>query len=250
MDIAMVEKLQEFGLSEKEARVYYASLELGNATADQISKQAEVNRSTTYVQIEQLMHTGLMSTHDVGKKTFYSAESPDNLKRIFQHKIEGLQAKATALDTFVPELGRIFDSAGERPVVRYFQGKEGLITMRNEVLKSKNKEIYIAVSFDDLWKVFADDMEALFAWSAERAKKKISSKVLYTKTGDDVEPTEDNYLHRIDKDQYPFESDVYIFDNKVALASLKGNVVGVIIESQPIAKTIRSIFELAIAASK
>lgn len=245
MQLPLIEKLQEFGLTDKEARVYLASLELGNATADQISKVAEVNRSTTYVQIEALMDQGLMSTHDEGKKTMFTAESPDNLSRLYQKRIADLQTEAAALDTFLPDLNRIYDSAGERPVVRYFQGKEGLVTMRNEVLKVKNKEVLIAVSFDYLWEVFADDMESLYAWSAEREKKKIKTKVIYTKTGDAVAPVGSQEMHRVSERNFPFESDVYIFDNKVALASLKGNVVGVIIESKAITTTMRSVFELA-----
>lgn len=238
-------KLQEFGLTEKEARVYMASLELGSSTADKISKVAEVNRSTTYVQIEQLMEQGLMSTHEEGKKTLFTAESPDNLKRLYQKRIEALENEAKGLDTIVPDLNRIYDSAGERPVVRYFQGKEGLITMRNEVLKVKNKEVLIAVSFDYLWEVFSDDMESLYEWSAQREKKKLKTKVIYTKSGSSVTPVGTQELYRVSEKDFPFESDVYIFDNKVALASLKGTVVGVIIESKAIANTMRSIFELA-----
>ena len=52
MNTPLIEKLEEFGLSEKEAKVYMASLEIGEATADQIAKHSGVNRSTTYVQIQ------------------------------------------------------------------------------------------------------------------------------------------------------------------------------------------------------
>ena len=117
--------------------------------------------------------------------------------------------------------------------------------MRNEVLKVKNKQICAAFSFDHLWAVFADDMESLYAWSEERAKKKIKSQIIYTKTGSSVEAVDLQKLYRVSEKDFPFESDVYIFDNKVALASLKGTIVGVIIESKAVANTMRSIFELA-----
>lgn len=245
MEQRLLEKLEEFGLAEKEAKVYFAALELGNSTAEKLAKQAAVNRSTTYVQIEALMEMGLMSTHEVGKKTMYTAESPQNLKRLYERKQEQLKQKFTVLETFLPELSKFYNASGERPLVRFFQGREGLITMRNEVLRSEEKKIYMAFSFDELWALFADDMESLYAWSAERAKRKIHSSIIYTKSGDDVKAVALQELRRVSNIDFPFESDIYIFDNKVAMASLKGNVAGVIIENKALANTMKSLFLLA-----
>jgi len=243
MEPLHIEKLQEFGLTEKEARVYLAALQLGSATAEQISKLAEVNRSTTYVQIEQMMQRGLMSTHEEGKKTMFTAESPEHLKRIYQKRVEDLQNEVKAFDRFVPELQRLYDSAGERPVVRFFQGKEGLITMRNEVLKAKEKKMLIASSHDHMTEVFTWD--ELMQYSEKRAKKNITPRVIYTKTGDDIPVVPPIELRRVDKDDYPFESEVYIYDNTVALASLHGYISGVIIENKAIAKSMKTLYELA-----
>ena len=82
LNLKMLKELQEIGLSEKESRVYLASLELGPATAERLSTQAKVNRSTTYVQLESLMKSGLVTTYEEGKKTFFSPESPELLKRL------------------------------------------------------------------------------------------------------------------------------------------------------------------------
>ena len=40
-------ELQKIGLSEKEAKVYLAALELGQASVQNIARKAEVNRATT-----------------------------------------------------------------------------------------------------------------------------------------------------------------------------------------------------------
>ena len=237
------EKLAEFGLSEKEAAVYSASLELGKATADQISKLSNVNRSTTYVQIEMLMEMGLMSTHDEGKKTFFTPEPPENLKRLFERQKQSIDERAQSLDKFLPDLAKIYENAGERPVVRFFQGKEGLITMRNEVLKIKSKEYFIATSHDHMCEVFTEEERDDF--SRRRGDKGIGGKALYTKTGEDIVPVAPLQMKRVSQENFPFQSDIYIYDNKVALASMKGHIVGVIIESSAIATTMRAIFNLA-----
>ncbi len=63
----MYEKeLQNLGLTEKEARTYLASLELGPETAQNIAKKTGINRATTYVQIESLKKRGLMSEFEKG----------------------------------------------------------------------------------------------------------------------------------------------------------------------------------------
>ena len=61
-------ELEHLGLSDKEARVYLAALEMGPSPVQDISHKAHVNRATTYVMIESLAARGLMSTFQKGKK--------------------------------------------------------------------------------------------------------------------------------------------------------------------------------------
>ena len=49
----------------------------------------------------------------------------------------------------------------------------------------------------------------------------------------------------VPKEKFPFSSDIAIYDNKVAISSLKGKLIGVIIESDSITKTLKSLFYLA-----
>src|SRR3989344_9484889 len=114
----MIKELQDIGLSEKEAKIYSAALELGAATADQLAKHSKIVRSTTYVQLESLMEKGLMSTYEQGKKTFFAPESPELLKRFLAKQKENIGAKENDLASFLPDLLRLFEGAGERPVVR------------------------------------------------------------------------------------------------------------------------------------
>ncbi|MCF7835696.1 MAG: helix-turn-helix domain-containing protein [Candidatus Marinimicrobia bacterium] len=80
----MISKLKQLGLSEKEAKVYLASLELGEATVQEIAKQAGVNRPTTYVQIEKLTKMGLMSSVEKEGKKYFNAEEPNQLLKILE----------------------------------------------------------------------------------------------------------------------------------------------------------------------
>ena len=72
-------QLKNLGLSDNEAKVYTAMLELGPATVLEISAKAGVNRPTTYVQVESLKKMGLVSTQTKGKKQLFIAQSPEQL---------------------------------------------------------------------------------------------------------------------------------------------------------------------------
>src|SRR3989344_453122 len=119
----MIRELQDLGLAEKEAKVYLAALEIGRATADQLAKQAKIVRPTAYVQIKSLMEKGLMSTYEEGKKTYFAPESPEALRRVLDKQKESIRTQEDELKRLLPELSRLFEGAGERPVVRFFEGK-------------------------------------------------------------------------------------------------------------------------------
>lgn len=240
----MLTELQRFGLSDKEARVYLASLELGPATADRLAKQAKVNRSTTYVQVESLMNMGLMSTYEEGKKTFFAPESPTHLKRILQEKRQETDAHLKELEKMLPELSHTFEGAGDRPVVRFFTGKEGIVSLREEALNAKDKKLYVISSNDALARVFS--RKERDAFSEKRTQKGIVTKLLYTReegklTDVPALNTKNGYLK---PGTVTLATDIVIFDDAVGIMTLKGKLIGILIRSREISESMRSIFNL------
>src|SRR3989338_8570172 len=114
--MSLDKNLISLGLSQKEASVYIASLELGPATAQNIAKKAAVNRPTTYVMIESLTKRGLMSSFEKGKKRFFSAESPERLQNIFHVQRREIEEREHELHSILPEL-RALSSGAEKPRV-------------------------------------------------------------------------------------------------------------------------------------
>lgn len=241
MTDTLIQKLYKFGLTHKEASVYTAMLIGGEMTADDIAKQAKLNRSTTYVQLKQLMDDGLATTFKRGKKTFFAAESPSNLERIVDKKTEALERQKAEVMLLVPELLRIYGTGGERPVVRVFEGKEGLVSMRNSILESEVKKLRTAFSFDGMAKIFT--IEELMSFSNKRANKKIESLLMYKKTGDDIPSVPPQQIRRVNENDYPFGADLYIYNDTVSFASTSNKVVGVSITNADIAKTMRMFYD-------
>jgi len=240
--------LEKFGLSEKEGKVYLACLELGPSTAAQIAQKAEVNRATTYVAIESLTKQGLLSSHEKDSKTFFSAEDPAMLKRLLDQQREEIKNKLSSLEGLLPELDRIYNYSGEKPKVRFFEGKEGLLTMQEDFLKTKDKKIEAIFNTDNYIAFFSQ--EERDRYHRLRLKKKIYIRSIYTRKQpyDGADPFSKRRF--IPQNKFPISSDITIYENKVAISSLKEKLIGVIIENKQITDTIRSIFNLAWEATE
>src|SRR3989344_4562656 len=128
-------ELQALGLSEKEAKVYLAALVLGPDTVQNIAKKAGINRPTAYLQIESLKEKGILSEVEKDKKVLYMAESPDRLSSLLNTYEKELAFKKAELERVMPSLLESFNKAGERPKVRFFEGKQAADLLRGEFLK-------------------------------------------------------------------------------------------------------------------
>jgi sugar-specific transcriptional regulator TrmB len=236
----MLKELQDLGLSEKEAQVYLAALEIGRATADQLSKQSKLVRPTTYVQIKSLMEMGLMSTYEEGKKTFFAPETPAALQRLLQRKKEELSSNENLLAQIIPDLMRQYEGAGQRPIVRFFPGKEGITTMRNLALATKTKKfsgMYSYEAFSDLFSI-----EERRNYTKERIAQNIETRVIVSTSEKEMTNSANVDFIKVSALDLPLSIDLLIWDNKINISLYKGNPFGVLIESDETAKSFLSIY--------
>ena len=214
---------------------------MGEGTADQIAKAAKLNRSTTYVQIKDLMADGLVTTYKKGKKTFFAAKSPNRLENILEWRRKELEMKVTDAEKLMPELMKVFKSAGSRPTSRVFEGKQGLISMRNEILKTKPEELLIMTNYDRMRSVFTAD--ELKAFTQKRERLKIVSRIMYTsKKEEEFSPYKRQHIKRLSAEESTLDADIYIYDTNVSFASCEDSIMGLIVSSPEIANTMRFMF--------
>lgn len=239
--------LIDLGLLPKEARVYLALLELGEASAQQISKKALVERPTTYVQLENLYKKGLVSIIEKGKKRYFSPEPPENLLNFFREKLLHFKTLEKELKNILPELNAIYNASPYKPKVKFFEGKKGLKAIQGDLLSSGARQIQEIYSEDDLFNVFTKQEMENFA--SKRVRKKIYGRAIYIRKKGPFEKRKYKELlveaRFIPKEKFPVKSDIIIYKGKTALASLKEPLVGVIIEDKNIYQTMKTLFELA-----
>ena len=97
MDTTLLITLQNYGFSEKEAKVYLTVLELGTSIASTIARRSEVKRVTVYSILDDLKRKGIVHETSKDEVKFYSVISPDTLLKQLEQKYEAFKEK-------VPEL--------------------------------------------------------------------------------------------------------------------------------------------------
>ena len=244
MWVNLLEHLKNIGLSDNEAKVYMAMLELGPSPVVEIARKAEVNRPTAYVQIESLKKNGLVSTQTKGKKQLYIAESPEHLEDMLDRKLREVSVSKEEFSGVLPDLISLYQSAGHRPTVRFFEGKSGITQIQSLLLKSGVKEVLGITALDDVLKILPKHSEN---YTPERVKKGIRSRLIYSYSDGPTLKEQDERMLReskfIQPEKMPFKGDITIYGNNVAITSFEGNVSGVVIEHPEIAKSFRQFFE-------
>ncbi len=237
--------LQEIGLSDKEAAVYLALLAVDHASVLDLAKKTKINRTTIYFVLESLSKKGLASEIQQGKKTLFAAEPPERLATYIERQRVTLEEHSRRLQDMLPEIKAVQRETGERPVVKYYEGREGIISSLDEFYRGPESggEVYFIYPKDLLEEVFADDEMARYRQI--RLKKKAHSKVLYTYTKGIISSNETGERIRIDEKKYPISCDIAIYNDNVKINILGKKLSGIYIRSKDLAETLRSVFNLA-----
>ncbi len=234
--------LQELGLSEKEAKVYLALLQFDRSTINELAKKTGVNRTTVYPVLETLEKKGLVSEVNEEKKTYYHAEAPERLETYVERQRVLLDEQAGRLKDMIPQIKSIQREVGERPVVKFFEGREGAISAYHEFydnLEKNNKEGYFIYNrnlVDDLYTTNEKDL-----FLQIRKKKLVYPNTVYTKVGEDIEFKTDGKRVRLDDKTYPILADITVIDDKILISTLKGKTTSILIKSADIAVTLASL---------
>ncbi|MBM5789594.1 TrmB family transcriptional regulator, partial [Candidatus Parcubacteria bacterium] len=242
----LMNELRHLGLSDKEAAVYLASLELGPAAVQDISHKSKINRATTYVMIESLAARGLLSTFVRGKKRFYAPESPERLLSILRVQQQELEEKRQEFEKALPLLFALYNTEGAKPQIRYLEGVEGLKTLRQNFEKLEGEFIQI-LSFDDAV-VSRDLAHGRQSHINNLKNERVPHRILAVTDHPDPDKIPEvgvGEWRMIPYSEFPMHGEITVRSNHVFLFSYRSSILAVIIVSKEIADVVRSLFNLA-----
>jgi len=227
----ILQTLQIFGLNEKEAKTYFVSLELGLAKVNEISKKSGVIRETTYSIIDSLLRKGLLSYVIKSGIKYFEAADPKKLKSI-------LQEKEKLIDKILPNLEILNKMKTIKPKIGLYEGKEGIKTIMEDILQTKEKEILIIASNKNL-------SEILRFYFPNFVKKRIKLGIRIKLLTDKKVLTKQLIKYKYLPKEFKFKTANYIYANKIVIISLsQKEPIGILIEDKEIADAQKNFFNL------
>ena len=130
------EILQKTGLSLNESKVYEALLSLGETNTNKISVKSGVHRRNVYDSLNKLIAKGLASETFIKGERFFKAIDPERLKDIIKEKEE-------ALDSFLPEMKKLYKALEPEAEAYFFKGVEGFKSYLQLILQEKKTVHFI-----------------------------------------------------------------------------------------------------------
>lgn len=240
--------LEYIGLSEKEAKVYLSLLKVGHAQASSLARKLAMKQPTIYVILGTLLRKRILKEVVVGKRVFYAAEPPEVLLNMVESEHLETIKKMKRAEHIVAELKTIGRDDGERPVVRFYEGKEALrqsveeFVAQEEFSEGLDYGIY---SYDLLPKIF--DKKHLDEIDKKRVENNIRFRAVYSGSQKVIERNSKlQELIKIDQEQFPIQCDVSIFRDEVRFHTVSEdgkNPSGIVIKNKEIATTLKSLID-------
>ncbi len=237
--------LKKLGLSEKEINVYLALLEYGASSVRKIAKISGINRGTAYDALKDLQKIGLVSFYHKNTKQKFVAENPEKILKVLKDKQEDLQEIKKQITEIIPELKSLQDKEGNKPVTKFYEGKEGIKFILDDILDAMAQhltcaswqEYYVysaAAVRDDVYSAYPD-------FTKKRIKNNIKVKTISLSKGGATYGLDERKWLKTEQDSPTY---IIIYANKCAFISRdnSNNPVGVIIENKMIYETEKLIF--------
>jgi sugar-specific transcriptional regulator TrmB len=226
----MIAELKEAGLTENEAKVYLALVELGPSLAGKISRRTGLHRRTVYDTTEMLIQKGLVGYILENNRRLFQASNPERLR-------EMINEKQKIITSTVGELIGKFNAVKEKEETNFYKGKEGLKTVFEDQLNYK--EILILGASPRAYEI----LEFYFIWyDRTRKAKKIKNKIIATdRKIKRIASAEIRYL----PEKYSNPVAMNIYGDKVAIILwAKEKPMAIVIKNEEIAKGYRNYFDL------
>jgi len=206
-----IEKLKQIGLNEKESRVYAVLIQAGDSLVSEISQKTGINRSLLYSVLSDLANKGIVTYIIKNNVRYYRAAEPNKI-------LSMLKEKEKAFESILPDLMELHKPRTKRPIIEILEGKEGIKTILNDVLKIKQQWS----AFDVPGKGPEILGPAVHAFEKERQKEKIMLNVICVKTEDGIKRGKEFSQMKFTKVRYaprPYESPAsnWVYGDRIAI---------------------------------
>lgn len=128
--MSIINTLNQAGLNEREANAYLALLELGESSVSQVGVRAGIERTYCYDILESLVRKDLAIVLEKNGRRRYLAANPITLTQLLEQRLAAVRES-------LPELQAHHNTDGQKPTVKFYEGKTAILNLYQELLTTK-----------------------------------------------------------------------------------------------------------------
>lgn len=229
--------IERLGYTRDEAKVYLATLGLGESHVSDIAKKVRHPLSSVQIIINRLHKDGLMNFYVRKRYKYWVAENPSRL-------IARLREREDAILSVMPQLEALRRVKDQKPRIKVFEGVDEVRLMHDDLLETKMHILGI-IPWDDwvrlLGRGFIED------FIEKQVTHYLHTRLIIPKTAvaaelrsrDAGELRETRYL----PDDVSIKATTFIYGTKVAIVSLNKKLpTAILIEDADVNETISVFF--------
>lgn len=244
--------LTQMGLSDKEAKVYIALLELEYTTVQWIAKKTDLNRTTIYDILESLKQKGLVSFYIKNKVKYFIAAPPEKMADMLEEKLEREQRLFRNLKDLLPELNTIYNAKKIKPRVQFFESPEALEEVYVKIYGTGGgkESCFEYASWAENAAVYPTAMRERMLDYRKKYNiftRQIAVESEYTKpwTTPEYQKKRFKEIRLIKNTGFDFGANIEMYDNKMVITMFgkETGLTGFYIESRELYKMLRTAFE-------
>jgi sugar-specific transcriptional regulator TrmB len=242
MNTAIQQTLLKLGFDPSVAEVYLLLIEGGELIVPQILKKTSLSRASIYEALSLLLVQGFLEYRKEGRNAYYKPAHPGKISSLIDEKKREVALLEGEMNETIRSLTGTFNLTINKPGVRLYEGKEGIIEAYEEILKINSP----IDSIEDKGEMGEFIPEYFPKFIEKRIEKKIFNRVVAPSTNQ-INITSEKELREtrsISVNEFPFSMDIKICKNTILFATLKkGQAIAILIEDPIISENFRILFK-------
>jgi len=234
-----MKELEKVGLTQGEAKVYTALLELKSSTVGPIVKRSKVAYSNIYDILNRLIEKGIVSYILKKKTKHFQALKPSHLIDYLDNKEKEVIKQKQELKEISKKLEKLQTFETEQNA-EIFIGEKGLKSAYEKFVTKDTKEIVYLYSHEERYAQKSD----LFYFSAADLWKSVKMKGIsnqYYKTSPYYK--KHRKMLNVKFVDFPIPANIDIGKDKLMIVSWENPIVAILIHSKSMADSFRNYFE-------
>lgn len=242
------------GLSEKQAKLYRLLLLDGELRPSTLSKKSGLKRGNVYAILKDLAFRGLVTEFEKEKVTYFRPEPPEKITTLIEAREKDVGIAKSLAAELLPGLTSQWKTVIGKPVIRYYEGEEGIHAVFKDIYAPKKDVVYGCVDLEAAGRAFPEHI--LKTLIPLRIRNKVVARSLVADSTEArlVAAKDATQLRKtilLDKKEFPLPAEIDVYEDKIALLSFeKGEFLGIVIQNESFARSLRSIFRKAFGETR